>query len=218
MEGLILRGYALGAALVAIGGYFVVSNNVVRTPKTETWLEQKAPTTVAGTLFDQSLQNPNQTYKMDKVVYDTLHPFGIVCRVYNVAGEPFDTVLIASASKDSFHDPRDCFSAQGYEISGEETVAINTASRGVIHATYAQLKGPNGNSDAVFFYKGPEGFIPTTLDLKVSIFKHELATGTNTDGVFYRFITPSEPDAKDKLIKFVSQYVDAANQSSGGYF
>ena len=41
---------------------------------------------------------------------------------------------------------------------------------------------------------------------------------TDLDAVFYRFMADSRSTTKEELLKFIGDYLDAANASSEGYF
>jgi len=217
MERLKLRTYGLGATLVVFGAVLLLTKEANAAPKTEEWMVTQSPDRVESVQY-QPGDVPGMSYKMDKVTYDTLHPFGIVSRVYNTPDGQFDAVLIASRSKNSFHDPRVCFSGQGYTLEDQKIIKIPTQSRGEVPATFTHLGGRNGGRYAIFCYKGPNGFVDTTMGLKVSMFLHELLQAQSSDGVFYRFIAMDDGAEPDKLIKFVGAYLDEANKSSKGYF
>jgi Protein of unknown function (DUF3485) len=217
MEGLKQRIIALAAVLAVTGGAsLVLSHPSDDKSRNEAWLETITPAKIAGYELQQSPENPKISYRMDKMTYDTLNPYGIVARVFNGQGASIDTVIIGSQKDDSFHDPRQCFTSQFWELNDLRTIQIPTKSRGNIPATFVNLKGRDRNSIAVFFYRGPGGFFPSTMGLKFDMLRHELATSKAADGVFYRFIAQGTTTS-DQLLSFISQYVDEADQVSKGF-
>jgi hypothetical protein len=219
MVGLVLRSCILGGIL-ASGGIviFLQGDGGAKAPRNETYMEEKAPVTVEGVSYTRGSEHPAQSYRMDKGTYDTLQPYGIVCRKFDVGTNSVDTVLIASQQKGSFHDPRICFRAQGLVSEADDVAAITTSTRGVIPFTYSRYKSDQGGEQLVAYtYLGPYGFRSDPIQLKADIFKYQLMTGKNPDSVFYRFITDAAtPDAKFK--KFMKDYMDTAKQVSGGFF
>ncbi len=217
MEGLKKRAYALGAIFALAGGFYQVSGAAKGPERTEPWM-QKTAITRFGKYKTESNLPGDVTYKMDKTTYDALQPFGIVARIMDDGRKGFDVTLIASANKNSFHDPRVCFAAQGWELSQEQPVKIETQTRGIVTATVTQLKGKDGVKWGAFFYRGPEGFSPTTLGLKWQMFKRQMFHGENAEGVFYRFIPSQSDTTKEELAAFVRDYLDASNGPTKGYF
>ena len=184
--------------------------------KNETWLGTVCPQQVAGFEMQRSPEDPTVSYRMDKLTYSTLNPYGIVARVFNSNQASVDTVIIGSQKDDSFHDPRQCFTSQFWELNNLRTVQIPTKSRGNIPATFVNLKGRDRESIAVFFYKGPGGFFPSTMGLKVDMLKYELLNSKPADGIFYRFIAQGETTSEE-LTKFIASYMDEASKSSHGF-
>jgi hypothetical protein len=225
MERLTLRAYVVAGLLVVTAAWAQLSPRPGKVVgKTEAWMEQVTPMKVDGSSFipDSDPKNLYCSYKDIPMVYDALRPtVGIVARRFQIGGRLYDVTLIASNDRSSFHDPRVCFTAQGYDLTDGPLVNIPTKTRGNIPATLAPIKAPDGRpSTAVYFYKGPRGFYGTTTSLKFALFWDQLAGRSNLDGVFYRFILDGEssPEAQEKLIKFVSTYMDQANHDSNGYF
>lgn len=227
MEGLNVRAYIVTGLLLVTAAWSQFSPRPGRVAgRTETWMEQVAPKEVEGYRFIPST-NPDEgalcSYKDPKIVYDVLTPtVGILARVYEAGGQKFDVTLIASRDRASFHDPRVCFTAQGYNIVNEEQISIPTKSRGNIPATLAQMTGPDGKPTvAVYFYRGPRGFFGTTMSLKIALLLDQVKGRTDLDGVFYRFI-PQGLDSKaldpQRLENFIGLYMDKAGKDSNGYF
>ncbi len=75
---------------------------------------------------------------------------------------------------------------------------------------------------AAYIYKGPGGFYNDTNKLKLAFLKEELSLGNNLDGVFYRFIPyfkekeMTEAQQQERLLAFVSEYMDATSVTSEG--
>ena len=172
-----------------------------------------------------SMENPDYSYMMDEVTYSTLEPYGIVARVFESeqTNEKYDVVLIASRSKDSFHDPRVCFSAQGWALTNQWTDQIRTETRGELQVTIALMDGLRGKGKmAAFLYKGPTRFYGSTKELKLGMFIEQMKGGSDLDGAFYRFIPlHDDPDSQnmlDDLKRFIALYMDESNRVSGGKF
>lgn len=216
---ILLRTYVLAGVLAAAGAYFAFSARPAQATKTEDDLEKLAPYSMPAYRYVPSPDDPDQSYKMSQSTYDVLVPYGIVARRFEGTNKAFDVVLIASNKKESFHDPRVCFSAQGWNIIQEDRIQIPTKTRGTISASLAQLQHAEmGKGFAVYFYRGPKNFSPTTMGIKLDIFWEQLFGQGNTDGVFYRFIPLYRDASKEDLVTFIGEYMDAANESSGGYF
>lgn len=219
MERLKLRLLVFVGIMVALGVVvFAAPQPNVGEEKSEEWMEGKLPKQAGYFKFRPGADNPEQSYKMDANTYKVLAPFGIVCRLYERLGQRFDVVVIASRDKDSFHDPRICFTASGFEIVQEQRVEIKTKSRGIVPATLASLADGGDRKLALFCYRGPEGFHGSTMSLKWAMFKEQFRGGQKLDAVFYRFIALTRGTTPEQLQDFVGEYLDSANESSGGYF
>lgn len=222
MEGLKKRATVAVAVLLVSGFLIAFTTRSPGEPKTEQWMLENSPTEFGDYTMYASDENPLYSYKMDERTYSLLGPFGIVARVFTskTTGASYDAVLIASRSKDSFHDPRICFSAQGWAIADQREESVTTKTRGVIPVTIVIMDGPDGrNKLAAFLYKGPGGYYSNTQRVKWAMFFEQLWGGDELDGVFYRIIpNTEEKDAAEKLKVFVAEFVDAANGASGGYF
>jgi hypothetical protein len=161
--------------------------------------------------------DPAVSYKMDKATYETLDPYGIVCRDFTHGDTVYDVVLIASQAKDSFHDPRVCFTAQGWQLDQETAVKVPT-SRGVFPVTIARIKNPDGERWAAFGYRTPYGFASSTNQLKLQMFEYSLLHSRNGEGVFYRFIGMSPDVTRQSMLKFIQQYMNASARYSHDFF
>ncbi len=223
MEGLKLRSFIVAGILLAFAAW------VQLTPKPapvagrdETWMESAAPKAVANYKFisnpDPTATDQMCTFKSPKYVYETLVPtVGIVARVYEYRGERYEVYLIASRDHASFHDPRVCFTAQNYNIVQEDQILVPTETRGNIPATLAHMTGPDGSMIAVYFYKGPNGFLGTTTSLKFAMLFDQLKGKADADCVFYRFVSLGSQDT-EKLKRFITMYMETAEKTSRGYF
>lgn len=224
MERLKRNSYIL-AGILAIAGLTVTVFGTRKTvAQNENDLENLLPVRVMGAEYVPGQEDEGQTYKMSESSYRVLQAtFGIVCRVYDVDGDSYDTVIVASRAKDSFHDPNICFSAQGWLIEKRTLAYVDTEKRGKVPYTLitAYNEQRRSRSMAAFLYKGPEGFVGDTNVLKLQFLKEEMMLGDNLDGVFYRFIpdfrdTPREEDQQKKLETFISNYLDEVFVSSNG--
>lgn len=219
MEGLKKRTYIFAAVLIAAGAFnFATYSRAERPDKDETWMEARAPEKIGSMTFARDPANPQQSYKMNKQTYDMLAPFGIVSRVYSDNNTGFDVVLIASESRASFHDPRICFSGQGWTLVEQKTVEVNTRTRGVVPVTITKMDGPKRGQLAAFFYRGPSGFHATTIKVKLDMFYQRLMNRPDVEGVFYRFIPSKEECTEEELKSFIVEYLESSKESSEGYF
>ncbi len=180
--------------------------------RSEEWVNQQVPTKVG----DYGIIND---YKMDKLVYDTLEPFGIVCKHYGNGLKQFDAVIIASANSKSFHDPRICFTSQGLELADDRQITIPTKTHGNVPATLVRIKDSKSGAEslAVYFYKGPGGMYPAPKNLMKNLFFTSLKQVKSQEGVFYRFMTLFPAPTEEELTKFIGEYLDAAKVSSKDY-
>lgn len=219
MERLRNRTFALAALLIVAGLAIQLTPRIsLAAGKTEDQLERLAPSEVADYQMVRSADDPEQSYKMNQMTYDELKPFGIVSRIFQNGTRKFDVVLIASNRKESFHDPRLCFTSQGWTLLDEEQKEIDT-SRGKIPITFAKMKSIDGDPQiTAFFYRGNNGYYATAQRFAFDNLLRQLKGSIDLEGVFYRFI-PLYPGAtQDELIEFIKQYLDAAEKTSGGYF
>ncbi|MCH7903667.1 MAG: exosortase-associated EpsI family protein [Armatimonadetes bacterium] len=215
---------ALGVLLAA--GVFMAFSKVDEGDSIdEQWMVDNSPRQVEGFKMLAGEENPDYSYKMAKVAYDTLEPYGIVAKVYvnEKTGESYDVVLIASKSKDSFHDPRVCFSVQGWALNTQWVDSVETETRGLAYMTITDMDGPTGRGKlAAFLYRGQGKFYKSTNELKIGMFIEQLKGGGNLDGVFYRIIPQHNNPDSDALLSdlknFIAAYLDAANEASNGYF
>lgn len=189
----------------------------VKVSMTEDQLRDLCPSSIGGQHYIQELKSGDD-------IYQVLKPFGIIERVFDYEGDNFDAVVIASNSKDSFHDPNICFSAQGWTIESRRQIQIPTQSRGTVSAMLISMYDINVQRKyACYLYQGPGGFYGDTNRLKLAFLAEAMKLGDRYDGVFYRFIptfadselTPKEQE--ERLVNFIGKFMDAANESSNGY-
>lgn len=211
---------AFVGVLVATGVWVAATSRVDTKRRTESEMEQMAPMKVGGMSFTPDATNKLISYKMDDMTYNTLQPFGIVARQYTDGTNIFDAVIIASRSKESFHDPRVCFSAQGWTLEKFVADNVQTKTRGVVPITLIQMTSEQArNKMAAFFYRGPGGkFYGNTQKLKLAMLLEQFTGGHDIDGIFYRVIPMTDSTDLPTFKKFIADWLDAAKESSNGYF
>lgn len=224
MEGLMKRVIALAGFFALAATAFLALPSKAESIVNEQWMKDHAPEMVESQAqgnfqYEKSIDDPQVTYKADAQTYDMLKPFGIVSRKYYSPGaRKFDVVLIAGNDKENFHDPHVCFRAQGWTFVTDQVVQVPTKTRGNIPATFAQIESRGQRTYALFFYRGPKAFYPSTPNLGTAMLMGPLMGDFKTDAVFYRFM-PEYPDAtKEDLIQFAGEFMDAAGKSSENYF
>jgi len=208
-----VRAYAVGALFLAFGALvFAAPKPKQVAGKTEQWMEQMTPTAIGNYKL-------LSTYKMEPSTYQELQPYGIVSRIYGNGKQAYDVVLVASNRKTSFHDPRVCFPAQGWQFETQKKVNIVTGTRGAIPVSIISMEGQDGSQQfAAFFYRGRRGFYASPQALSWAMFLDQFAGRSDSEGVFYRFM-PKDPNTTEAdMSKFIADFVDAANTSSGGFF
>jgi hypothetical protein len=224
MEGLMKRVITLAGFFAVAGAAFLALPSKAVSNVDEQWMKDHAPELVAskeqGTFqFQKSPDDPQVSYKADAATYDMLKPFGIVSRKYhNTGGRQFDVVLIAGNDKENFHDPHVCFRAQGWTFTKDAVVQVPTKTRGTIPATLAQIESRGRTTFALFFYRGPKAFYPSTPNLGTAMLLGPLMGDFKTDAVFYRFMPEYDKPTEQDLIQFVGEFMDAAGKSSDKYF
>lgn len=212
MEGLKGRSIVFAVVLMIAGAAIQFTPRIsLAAGKTEPELEALAPKAIDGYTLVHS-------YKMDEMTYTELKPFGIVSGIFQKEQRQFDVVLIASNRKESFHDPRLCFTSQGWTLLNEETVEIDT-TRGRIPVTLAQMRSKDGNPQiTAFFYKGQGGYFSSAQAFAFDSLKRQLKGSIDLEGVFYRFIPLWAGATEEDLKAFIAKYLDEADKTSGGYF
>ncbi|HWD37697.1 MAG TPA: exosortase-associated EpsI family protein [Fimbriimonas sp.] len=218
MEGLTKRAYGLALLFLAAGIYAHALPPKPGPVRTEQWMEQQSLGAFdAYSLAAVDPKDPLISYRMDPSIYAELGPYGIVCREFTNGVSSYDVVLIGSQAKASFHDPKVCFTAQGWQLDQQDVAVAPTKLRGNVPVTVAQIHSDEGTRWAAFCYKGPYGFGAGTTDLKLQMFKYSLLNSKVSDGIFYRFISESDGD-KATLLKFVGEYLDASAKHADGFF
>lgn len=219
MEGLMTRAAVLAAILVATFAWVHYTPEKQYEKVTEDQMLDWAPKLVNGMSFKPSGEDSRFSYKMDEVTYKTLHPFGIVARIYSDGVNEFDAVMIMSRERYSFHDPRVCFTAQNWNIDTMEPAVIETKSRGQVPISFLKMTNTKTQEKkvAAFFYKGPGSkFFGSTQTLKIAMFMERLFGGDDFEGVFYRMIPITSGINEEQFKKFVGDFLDSAKESSKG--
>ncbi|RYG35573.1 exosortase-associated EpsI family protein [bacterium] len=186
--------------------------------RNETWMAERIPASFDGYTFQGSVDDPNLSYRMTPITYETLKPYGIVSRIYEKEGKRFDTVVIASQNSDSFHDPSVCFQSQGSTLESQKVGSITSKTRGEIPATFLKTNLSGQKRIAAFMYKGPKGFRAAPMSLMMDMFVGEIRSAQVQEGVFYRFIALSPDTTEAELSTYMGQFVDAVSAKSDGYF
>jgi hypothetical protein len=188
-------------------------------PINEKWMSDHAPAAVTGYNFQPVPGMPDgQSYRMSDSTYKTLQPSGILARYYVSGGKGYDVVLIASDNSVSFHDPRVCFTASGWNIIHQKQTTVHSQVHGDVPVTLVQMEGDGQKSAALYFYRSPSGYESVARKMRWDMLVGELLHGRNDQGVFYRFI-PLSPDAtEEETREFAGKYLDEANRASGGFF
>jgi hypothetical protein len=209
------------AGLLVVAGALSLGNvgHATSARKSETFMEERAPHEVPGYLMVPGPEGGMRyTYKMDKGTYETLKPFGIVARQFQTSSAIFDTVLVSSDSHESFHDPKICFSAQGYTLGDQHVETLDVPGRGAIPFTVVEMEGPKSKSVAMYTYHGPSGFVATSKQLQLQMFKEVVMGRAPMDSTFYRFMPVTDGVGLDQLKDFVKTYMSVAAKQSGGFF
>ncbi len=172
----------------------------------------------AGSFTAQLAPGQYCTYKLDKVNYDVLQPWGIIARVFTHGAEQYEVVVIASHKKESFHDPQVCLTAQGWALSNQREDTLQTSLRGTLPITLFDMDKGGQKLTAMYFLKMTSGYHAGISDVKWDMFKYKVAhVGIEEEGAFVRII-PSNPTSVEQLKKFASEWVDEATKTSKGYY
>lgn len=220
MEGLVKRCWALAGIVLACGAFTMFVPPPRSKPVDEPWMAARMPDAVDGMEFQPDPSAPpGQSYKMGKSTYDTLEPSGITARIYAGDSKAFDVVLIASDNSKSFHDPRVCFTASGYNIVKQRQVPLHTKTRGDVPMTFVKMNGAGDmQKSALYGYRGPNGFVSVARKMRWDMMLGQLLHARNEQGVFYRFIPMSGDISDQELQQFAADFLDQANQKSEGFF
>ncbi|MGV3615889.1 MAG: exosortase-associated EpsI family protein [Fimbriimonas sp.] len=219
MKAIATRAYIVAGLMLGIGLFGLLGRGQAAVRKTEQYLEEKAPTTVKGYRMIPGQEGGlRYTYKMDEGTYKSLKPFGIVARQFTDGGAAYDAVLITSDSHESFHDPKICFSSQGWTFRELREETLDIPGLGPVPMTIAEMDGPRTRAVAAYLYRGPNGFVANPKRLQLDMFREVLLGRAPKDATFYRFMPASEGVGLEPLKAFIREYMIAARESSGGYF
>lgn len=212
MEGLKRRSWVLGLVLMGAGAWIQATPRFSpATVRDEAWMVQRAPRS-AGEWREEG------EYRMNEATYAELKPHGIVARKFGDGRHTFDVVVIASNRKESFHDPRVCFTSQGWNLLSQRQIEVDTP-RGRLPMTLAEMSNDShGKRLAAFLYRGPGGFYATPQSLSLQWLMRQMQGRSDNEAVFYRFIPDFDGATQADVEAFASAYLAAAQESSGGYF
>ncbi len=219
MERLRKRTIGLAITLLIVGIGIQLAPKAQATPgHDETWMEANLPKSIGKFVMVPGDGGPEQTYKMPEFTYSELKPYGIVCRVFRSGDDIIDVVVISSNRKESFHDPKVCFTAQGWEFNDLEEKNIST-KLGDVPATVATMTNKDGRkSQTVFFYKDADNYYAAPQWMALNMLKRKMMFKGSADGVFYRFIGLSPSVTQEKLQAFISDYLEESKKTSKGAF
>lgn len=158
------------------------------------------------------------SYTMDKEVYEVLHPWAIVARVFSTKDHQYDVVVIASRNKDSFHDPQVCFKAQNWTLSNQRLSTVSTQKRGEVPVTLVDMEQDGERRIALYFFKTTQGYFGDIHEVKLKMMSYKfLHLGKDDEGAFIRII-PDSGVSEEQLKQFVGSWIDAASETSKGYY
>lgn len=213
------RAYIVAAVLAAVGVFSVSTlSHAATVRKDESFMESRAPGVLPGYQVVPGPQGVKYTYKMDEGTYNALKPFGIVAKQFTNGTNLYDVVLISSDSHESFHDPKICFSAQGWTFDDMHEETLDVPGRGKIPFTIVSMSGPQNKSFAAYCYRGPSGFVANPKRLQLQMFSEVLFGQKPMDSTFYRFMPASQNTSLEELREFVKLYMSTAPQESGNYY
>jgi hypothetical protein len=210
------RIYALAAIFAAFGIAMAFRPAATEIHRTEEWLLNGTPLSVDGYTAQPGPDGTTQTYRMPEDTYKLLQPFGIMTRIYGEGLRHFDVVVIASNTRNSFHNPEHCFPGQFWTISDEHTVNIATRSRGTVPVTVMRASQGDRNVYAAFCFKGPKGLVASQSELYMQWSLASFLSGQPQEGAFYRFMALENDTTADQLIKFAGDYLDRVHETSRG--
>ena len=216
------RAFVAAGLLLVLGAGLAVASKPSATKRTEKEVADQLPTEFSGFRMApaQDSSVPYCTYKMDQATYDILRPWGIIARVFQKSGESYDVVVIGSNTKDSFHDPAVCFSAQGWNLSNAREEMVQTKAYGEVPVTLVDMNREGQKTIAMYFYRLRDGYVASNTGVKEKMLLYKLMPqhiGKDNEGGFIRIIPNGGADLQ-KLKTFAGQWVDAAAKSSGGYY
>ncbi len=208
------------SVVIGLTGTFIQMQGVARAEgKDDDFLEKISPAAVGEYTFMASTDDPGRSYPISKEVIETLKPFGVVPRIYKDSrtNRQIEVLLVSSNTKESFHDQRVCFPAQGNTPLPEELLEIDT-DRGPLPITIAPYDTPRGKMLTAYLYRGPNNrYFHRPGQLTFAMLMTALKGGTNLDSNFYRFLTQDADVTKDDIMAFARDYFNAASKTSNGY-
>lgn len=220
MEGLAKRLWIVSAVVLAAGAYAQFGPKPEGRRVDETWMEKNSLSSLGDfQMIKVTDESPMCSYKMDESTYTTLEASGIVARVFQKGSEAYDVVLISSDNSKSFHDPRVCFNAQGWQLKSQKESTLQTQTRGTIPVTVVKTQNTTTGKEqtALFFYRSPDGFVAAPKAMRMQMFWDKVTTLKNEPGVFYRFM-PVTDVTDEQLFKFAADYLDESGKLSNNFF
>ncbi len=188
--------------LVGAFAYFITPIEYVN--RTEDWMATQLPAAdIPGYSF-------NSVVKMDESTYETLQPFGIIGRDFiNKSGRRFEITVIASNNRKAFHDPRVCFSAQGWQLIDPTVKRFNVSVfGGSVLGTVMGLQSSNAKGSAMFFYHGPYGWRSTPHYMPFDMLVAKLMMRKDIDGIFYRVLVSPAGKSLEEDQKAMEKFLD----------
>ncbi len=222
MERLRFRLWVTAGLFIVIGGMLAFAGRPQQVKREETWIAKQLPEKVGPFQMVPNAEREFEycTYRMNESTYKTLQPWGIVARVFTKGDESYDVVVIGSNAKESFHDPKVCFGAQGWVLGPERVEYIDTKSRGQVPVSVVEMTNQGKKTLAVYFYKTVSaGFTASSQTLRWDMLKHKLVNmGKDDEGAFLRIIPTHDNPDLGKLKQFIGDWLDEANTTSNGYY
>lgn len=205
----------LVAALFAVLGVGVLLRGTDKPYNVdETWLERQYPTSIGTYAMVPDPKDPTagHSYKSEDITYSTLlHPYGIVGRTLTDGKHQFDVTFIAGDKEQNFHNPLQCFGAQGWVMNWTKEITIPTKSRGDVKASLVQEAfHDNAPVYALYTYEGPRGTFPTNFGLARDMLVAGLMSGRVQIGTFFRFMNQSPNVSETQIVQFAHDYLEAA--------
>jgi hypothetical protein len=217
MERLNTRVWAVAGVFLVAGAVLSFMPKVKQIDRTEEEVAQMLPRKVGR--FDAAM-GPEEicSYKMEQSTYDILRPWGIIARVFANGPEQYDVVAIVSRSKESFHDPQICFTAQGWRLSNQRHDTIVTKTRGSVPITLVDMELGGAKTVAMYFFKTQQGYFGDMGAVKSAMLMYKLTHFMKDDeGAFIRVIPKGSTDV-ELMKKFVGSWIDEAGKVSNGYY
>ncbi|GIV01848.1 MAG: hypothetical protein KatS3mg015_0678 [Fimbriimonadales bacterium] len=197
--------------------------------RTEEWMEEVVPEQIP-TYSLRASSRTDPAVKMSEVAYQILQPFGIVTRYYTGPdNRTYEFVVLAGNTRKSFHDPRVCFTAQGWDLKDPGIHTVNLPHMGgevQVSAMTMDNIATGSRATAMFFYKTPFGIRPNTMRVPFDLTFAKLMMKSDVDAQFYRFmvVPPSEgDDALQKDLQALTAFAETMfseieKRPEGSYF